>query len=813
MSDVESWTSDVEDEIEFPTTAMLATRAREMAFKNIISIPCTDNDAKKEGKCPALKAWQRTTLSTEVDWSSALNIGHLTGLASGIVCLDIDSADQGMEIWARLCEKYGEPQAPKQSTPKDGLHYIFLYEEGVKLKSDSKCVTVEGQSIGIDLKTNGGMFIGYPSVNRINKKPYLWLRDPLTSEIGPMPAWVVKLLTLKSLDKNLDFIEPKPSELRVEAQPGQVIRRRTSENTDPKYLWELLDLVPDKYWQKYDAWLKLGMIIHAFFKGNEKDSFTVWNGFCKLKCENYDEPEVWSKIQSFKYDDSNLLGISSLEKIVAKCNPNKYVALKGDGKVVAQFSQEDKYCWFDLERDSKKIFESKDELSKYMINNLRRVLMKVTNVGYIRKNDNIPGKMFISYDRIDCKFSDSKIRYKGKTDDNDNTPVLSLSMKKLLSLYDAYVPIYKDIVCIPNYRCNNPDYFNIWQEYKARRLESCDITRIQPLLDLLKEVWCDNNEELYQYLLSWLYQLLITPEKKTKVALFVYSENQGCGKNTFTDFLKEFVIGRNSYTEYAGFEPVCQKHNADLEAKTLIVINEQSSTKGSFVANFDKMKYLISDDNITIEAKYKDSRLINNYSNFILFSNHSNCLYLENENDRRYLCLKASEAHMQDHAFFGDLRARCFNAECGDHFLTYFANMDSSKLKSLAVIPKTALKIELIEISQSNQIKFLTYVKNTRDLFPADRVSATVFFDSYINWCERSREKRNSSQTAFGLAIKPFIKKIRAASGYQYVISSISNKIPIDTTEIVAEEEPEELESGPVTTGNEWEIAPRTGIY
>ena len=148
---------------------------------NWVPISLGTHDKNHEGKAPLTKGWAQLTIKDKVNFSGAMNIGIVCGKASGIVCLDIDSADRGVEIFNKLVEKYGleTDNVAIQETPKNGFHYIFAYDERLAhFKSDSKLVKLNESPIGIDLKTDKGQFVVYPSVNRKINKPYKWIRDP-----------------------------------------------------------------------------------------------------------------------------------------------------------------------------------------------------------------------------------------------------------------------------------------------------------------------------------------------------------------------------------------------------------------------------------------------------------------------------------------------------------------------------------------------------------------------------------------------------------------------------------------------------------
>ena len=105
--------------------------------------------------------------------------------------------------------------------------------------------------------------------------------------------------------------------------------------------------------------------------------------------------------------------------------------------------------------------------------------------------------------------------------------------------YQAHIPKYSKIYCepVPPSDSGNKYLFNTWVGFKACDVGTPDMTKVNKWLNYIREIWANNNEEYYQYFISWLYLLLGDVGKKPGVAVFAYSPEQGVGKNTFMDFL------------------------------------------------------------------------------------------------------------------------------------------------------------------------------------------------------------------------------------------------------------------------------------
>lgn len=161
------------------------------------------------GKRPILGKWeQRTTLPEDQIWLNQpnCNIGIVCGQASGIVVLDIDIKDQGLEQWEEYIKLNGEPKTFKVKTGSGGYHYYFKYNADVtSLSKMTRCATKsDGTKIGWDFLTNKSQVVAPGSIHPITGIGY----RAEHMAINDMPKWI------------LDMIRPKPKTIpRTPALP------------------------------------------------------------------------------------------------------------------------------------------------------------------------------------------------------------------------------------------------------------------------------------------------------------------------------------------------------------------------------------------------------------------------------------------------------------------------------------------------------------------------------------------------------------------------------------------------------------------
>jgi len=128
------------------------------------------------------------------------NIGVLTGEPSGIVVLDIDARDNGIQKWNDLVEANGGvlPKTFVVSTGGEGYHYYFKYNPSLqKIKNRNGIL-----GMPLDFRTNGGMVV-FPGSKSKSGNVYA-IYDGYENErpiIADIPPWLISILVLDSLYK------------------------------------------------------------------------------------------------------------------------------------------------------------------------------------------------------------------------------------------------------------------------------------------------------------------------------------------------------------------------------------------------------------------------------------------------------------------------------------------------------------------------------------------------------------------------------------------------------------------------------------
>jgi hypothetical protein len=138
----------------------------------------------RHGKFPLLdwKEYQTVRASKKqlIEWAFDFpfaNYGVITGSLSGVICLDADNPTAEAAI-----SKHCPPTPMRQMSGSGrGQHHIYRHPGG-HVPTGASIKVHGGEVKGLDLRGDGGLFIGPGSLHRLTKLPYQMI-DPWTKEM------------------------------------------------------------------------------------------------------------------------------------------------------------------------------------------------------------------------------------------------------------------------------------------------------------------------------------------------------------------------------------------------------------------------------------------------------------------------------------------------------------------------------------------------------------------------------------------------------------------------------------------------------
>lgn len=270
---------------------------------------------------------------------------------------------------------------------------------------------------------------------------------------------------------------------------------------------------------------------------------------------------------------------------------------------------------------------------------------------------------------------------------------------------------YTNICCVPYHPHQNPvpihRSVNIFPGLIARKVELTEASqaRIALYFDHVKKILCDNNEDMFNYYISYFTRML-RDLKRTNVAMVLFGE-EGAGKTLPSEIIQKFCLG-NPCTASVTLPSILGTFNGVIEGKLMILINEAAAGDGSsnFVEKFETIKTFITDNLVPIRKMRTDLYNVDNITSYLVCTNNISAIHIS-EQGRRWPITHASSARIEDRPYFQKMIAELDNQIFGNELYTWF-NSDAvlPHQVDITIIPDTEARRRMQAISMPRDRDF-----------------------------------------------------------------------------------------------------------
>jgi hypothetical protein len=253
-------------------------------------------------------------------------------------------------------------------------------------------------------------------------------------------------------------------------------------------------------------------------------------------------------------------------------------------------------------------------------------------------------------------------------------------------LIDPNTHVYSEIKFHPK---KQPTYvLNLWVPPSINPVDiGC-----KKIMEFLFTVICNKDQIIFNYLINYLAHIYQKPEEKPGIMVALMSP-QGCGKGVFMQMLSK-IWGRTTLM-INEMESITGRFNLCLERKLIVCMDEAMYINDN--AGQEKLKNLITEPTINVEAKHQMPRTVNSLHRFFLATNHEHFLKTSKD-DRRLFAIPISECHQNDHKYFENLMDAIENTQELNGFVYILSQKDLSQF-NVRQRPKT--QVHAMQIIQS----------------------------------------------------------------------------------------------------------------
>ena len=466
---------------------------------------------------------------------------------------------------------------------------------------------------------------------------------------------------IQSNDATNHFKRPMPTNVSPPASPPQSPKAQVEESQveesqveeaevilevpvkrqyDAGEIQSILDMLPAECYE-YDDWIKIGMAICNTTEGDNV-GFAMYAEWSKKDDDNYDLDLIKKNWNRWKKRTGNKLGLTFLRKLKNKYQPKKNQSLQQlflNGLVNIEYGKGLKTA------------------SKGMLNEMNNRVIFVKETGdYIIQDKKIIRKDNDELITMPCWFLKNATKTKdhflkekfsftyteGEPEDEDEMEGKKPTKKTIN--FDPFKEWCewidrKEVRAIGfDPRDNsNEDLFNLWNGFNISKevADSYDEKEAEPILNVIKDIWCKGDEDSYNYVLDYFSHIIQKPHIKTGVLLALKSK-QGGMKGIILDKLAK-IIGDAHYAQNSNANFLFGDFNGQLEGKILVNLDEAFWGGDKKLEGVVKNK--ITETRQTINKKNKENYIIDDYANYIITTNND-WFAGTTEDDRRHYCLE-----------------------------------------------------------------------------------------------------------------------------------------------------------------------------
>lgn len=319
---------------------------------------------------------------------------------------------------------------------------------------------------------------------------------------------------------------------------------------------------------------------------------------------------------------------------------------------------------------------------------------------------------------------------------------------------------YERLVFDPS-REEVPGAYNLWRGFACEpRPGSCEL-----YLRHLRENLCRGDEALYGYLMGWMATLVQRPARPGQVAV-VLRGKRGTGKGFFVQQLGA-LFGRH-FLHVSHASHLVGNFNSHLRDALLVFADE------AFYAGDKKhesvLKTLITEDQITIEAKGVDAESCPNYVHLVLASNEQ-WVVPAGADERRFFVLEVGDEHKQDAAYFRQIadQMRSGGREALlHHLMTY--DLEGYEVRdvpqTVALADQKMFSLSADEAWWYEKLRDGVLLPEASDPWPRTVMKTTLHTD-YVEYARAYNVTRRTNPVSLGKFLKRVCPGITSFQGRQ----------------------------------------------
>lgn len=605
-------------------------------------------------KRPIGKAWAQKPTATFAKLKAAYEEGFNVGVRLGepsyieglgfLHCIDLDIRDPESAAVARqklkeILAGFNLKLFPMVRSGSGGAsrHIYFFCDKPLRsrklARGDRKVMGEDGRphlNWEIEL-LGGGKQAAFPPSIHPSGLPYTWGRK----------------FDFDAYDLGVDLpILPASLFKGIEADDGETDEIKEPLGLSAKEVKGLLADLPEEWCDDHDNWFRVGMALHHEFGGGDA-GLKLWNDWSK-QSEKYEKSAVMTRWPSFgRQEGGKIVTMATVVSVARDARRDAYI---------------DEYLQQDLDDEDD---DDEEDGPSPSTGNLADLLPDLPPLEEDEEPTVKVPKWIKKFNKSHCvAVIGNKVIV---IDDSDGDPLMmrpgdfhTLNLNRTITVEDengkakkiqisqAWIAhehrrTVRKVAFIPKPGVDPTKVYNLW---KGWAVAPSDETSCKLILKHIREVVCNGDRKISEWLLDFLAHMFQRPWEKPGVAI-VMKGKKGAGKDTLGTYLGK--IGGEHYVKVNKPEHIYGQFNAHI-AKSIMLHAEEGFWAGD-KKHESAIKNLITDPRARIEPKGIDSFEVDSFLRLFMSSNER-WVVPASFDERRFLVLDVSSRYMQDFAYF-----------------------------------------------------------------------------------------------------------------------------------------------------------------
>jgi hypothetical protein len=256
---------------------------------------------------------------------------------------------------------------------------------------------------------------------------------------------------------------------------------------------------------------------------------------------------------------------------------------------------------------------------------------------------------------------------------------------------------YDDIGVYPNESKCPSNVFNMWRKFPMEYVSDYEHKEVelQAILNHIK-ILSGNNEEVFEYFIKWIAQMIQYPEIKSNCPTLISSE--GAGKGTLMKLFCGMLGSSKVFETTTPSRDVWGDFNGRMCNTFLINLNELSRKETMECEG--RIKGLITDPKLTINNKGVNQYEIDSFHRFISTTNNQEPIKTT-QDDRRNWIVRSSDEKCGDKEYFNYLHSILEDINVIKTCYEYFKSIPDMDKFNLLPLPKTDYHNNLKKLSEN----------------------------------------------------------------------------------------------------------------